>query len=133
MLMPMKLKRLVSFSIRKSIDSLYTTCGCSKSMYFVLQLPISMEEIVDLLNDVNQQLGDSGEAMDEEDEKELEARLGPTHSSPAHPSEISASISHIKFSTPSPNKSTISPSKRHLVGVFGANQPKCEKSSIYSI
>lgn len=79
------------------------------------KLPISMEEIVDLLNDVNQQLGDSGEAMDEEDEKELEARLGPTHSSPTHPSEISASISHIKFSTPSPNKSTISPSKRHLI------------------
>lgn len=73
-----------------------------------------MEDIVDLLNDVNQQLGESGEAMDEE-EKEEEVRLGPTHSSPAHPTETSANISHIKFSTPSPNKS-ISPSKRHLVG-----------------
>lgn len=69
-----------------------------------------MEEIVDLLNDVNQQLGDSGEAMDEEDEKE-EGRKGPAHSSPAHPTETSATISHIKFS-PSPNKSFISPSKR---------------------
>ncbi|XP_028289444.1 ranBP2-like and GRIP domain-containing protein 3 isoform X2 [Parambassis ranga] len=74
------------------------------------KLPVSMEEVVDLLNDVNQQLGDSGEAMDEEDEKE-EGRKGPAHSSPAHPTETSATISHIKFS-PSPNKSFISPSKR---------------------
>uniref|UniRef100_A0A671XAR3 E3 SUMO-protein ligase RanBP2 n=1 Tax=Sparus aurata TaxID=8175 RepID=A0A671XAR3_SPAAU len=78
------------------------------------KLPVSMEEVVDLLNDVNQQLGESGEAMDEEEEKEEEVRLGPTHSSPAHPTDTSANISHIKFSTPSPNKS-ISPSKRHLM------------------
>uniref|UniRef100_A0A8C7XAI0 E3 SUMO-protein ligase RanBP2 n=1 Tax=Oryzias sinensis TaxID=183150 RepID=A0A8C7XAI0_9TELE len=57
------------------------------------KLPVSMEEVVDLLNDVNQQLGESGE--DEEDEKEFDA-----------------TISHIKFSTPSPNKSIVSPSKR---------------------
>ncbi|XP_038576160.1 ranBP2-like and GRIP domain-containing protein 3 isoform X1 [Micropterus salmoides] len=80
------------------------------------KLPVSMEEVVDLLNDVNQQLGDSGEAMDEEEEKEeAGGRRGPTHSSPAHPTEISATISHIKFSTPSPNKSIVSPSKRHLI------------------
>ncbi|XP_033843196.1 ranBP2-like and GRIP domain-containing protein 4 isoform X2 [Periophthalmus magnuspinnatus] len=78
------------------------------------KLPVSMEEVVDLLNDVNQQLGDSAEAMDEEEEKEPESR-GPTHSSPAHANEISATISHIKFSTPSPNKSIVSPSKRHLI------------------
>ncbi|XP_041663368.1 E3 SUMO-protein ligase RanBP2 isoform X2 [Cheilinus undulatus] len=78
------------------------------------KLPVSMEEIVDLLNDVNQQLGESGEAMDEEDEKEEGGRSGPAHSSPAHPIDTSATISHIKFSTPSPNKS-ISPSKRHLI------------------
>lgn len=71
---------------------------------------------MDLLNDVNQQLGESGEAMDEEEEKEDEGRRGPAHSSPAHPTETSATISHIKFSTPSPNKSIVSPSKRHLVG-----------------
>nr|XP_019945469.1 PREDICTED: E3 SUMO-protein ligase RanBP2-like isoform X2 [Paralichthys olivaceus] len=75
------------------------------------KLPVSMEEVVDLLNDVNQQLGESGEAIDEEEEKE-EGERGPAHSSPAHPIETSATISHIKFSTPSPNKSIVSPSKR---------------------
>ncbi|XP_035532814.1 E3 SUMO-protein ligase RanBP2 [Morone saxatilis] len=79
------------------------------------KLPVSMEEVVDLLNDVNQQLGESGEAMDEEEEKEDEVRRGPAHSSPAHLTETSATISHIKFSTPSPNKSIVSPSKRHLI------------------
>ncbi|KAE8299479.1 E3 SUMO-protein ligase RanBP2 [Larimichthys crocea] len=79
------------------------------------KLPVSMEDIVDLLNDVNQQLGESGEAMDEEEEKEEPGRRGPAHSSPAHPTETSATISHVKFSTPSPNKSLISPSKRHLI------------------
>nr|XP_046259185.1 ranBP2-like and GRIP domain-containing protein 4 isoform X1 [Scatophagus argus] len=78
------------------------------------KLPVSMEEVVDLLNDVNQQLGESGDAMDEE-EKEEEGRRGPAHSSPAHPTETSATISHIKFSTPSPNKSIVSPSKRHMI------------------
>ncbi|KAK5861323.1 hypothetical protein PBY51_022730 [Eleginops maclovinus] len=77
------------------------------------RLPVSMEEVVDLLNDVNQQLGDSAEGMDDEEEEE---RLrGPVHSSPAPPQETSASISHIKFTAPSPNKSLISPSKRHLI------------------
>ncbi len=80
------------------------------------QLPVSMEEIVDLLNDVNQQLGDSGEAMEDEEEKEEDSRRGPTHSSPAHPLETSTTASHMKFSTPSPNKSIVSPSKRHMVG-----------------
>ncbi|XP_056244800.1 ranBP2-like and GRIP domain-containing protein 3 isoform X2 [Seriola aureovittata] len=76
------------------------------------KLPVSMEEVVDLLNDVNQQLGESGEAMDEDEEKEEDCRRRPAHSSPAHPTETSATISHIKFSTPSPNKSLVSPSKR---------------------
>lgn len=76
------------------------------------KLPVSMEEVLDLLNDVNQQLGDGGEAMDEEEEKE-EARRGPNHSSPAHLSENTTS--HIKFTTPSPNKNLVSPSKRHLI------------------
>ncbi|KAM9850833.1 E3 SUMO-protein ligase RanBP2 [Aulostomus maculatus] len=78
------------------------------------KLPVSMEEVMDLLNDVNQQLGESGEALDEEEEKD-EGRRGLTHSSPAYPTETSATISHIKFSTPSPNKSIVSPSKRHLI------------------
>ncbi|XP_010781780.1 E3 SUMO-protein ligase RanBP2 isoform X2 [Notothenia coriiceps] len=78
------------------------------------RLPVSMEEVVDLLNDVNQQLGESAEGMDEEEEEEARRR-GPVHSSPAHPPETLATISHIKFTTPSPNKSLISPSKRHLI------------------
>uniref|UniRef100_A0A669CD74 E3 SUMO-protein ligase RanBP2 n=1 Tax=Oreochromis niloticus TaxID=8128 RepID=A0A669CD74_ORENI len=76
------------------------------------KLPVSMEEVVDLLNDVNQQLGENGEIMDEEDEKEEGGLRGPAHSSPVHLGETSATISHIKFSTPSPNKSIVSPSKR---------------------
>lgn len=80
----------------------------------VSQLPVSMEEVVDLLNDVNQQLGDSGETLDD-DEKYNEGHRGTAHSSPARRTEASATISHIKFSTPSPNKSIVSPSKRHLV------------------
>uniref|UniRef100_A0A669BBF6 E3 SUMO-protein ligase RanBP2 n=1 Tax=Oreochromis niloticus TaxID=8128 RepID=A0A669BBF6_ORENI len=83
-----------------------------KSKLFLSQLPVSMEEVVDLLNDVNQQLGENGEIMDEEDEKEEGGLRGPAHSSPVHLGETSATISHIKFSTPSPNKSIVSPSKR---------------------
>lgn len=77
------------------------------------QLPVSVEEIVHLLNDVNQQLDENDNTVDEEDEKEKEAQKGPVHSSPAQPAEASAMISHIKFS---PNKSIISPTKRHMVG-----------------
>ncbi|XP_034042305.1 E3 SUMO-protein ligase RanBP2 isoform X1 [Thalassophryne amazonica] len=78
----------------------------------VEKLPVSMEEVVDLLNDVKQQLGESGEAMDEEEE---EARGGPAHSSPVHLTETNATVSRVKFSTPSPNKSIASPSKLHLI------------------
>ena len=81
-------------------------------LYVMFQLPVSMEEVVDLLSDVNQQLGENGEAIDEEEE---EGQRGPVHSSPAHPIGTSATISHIQFSSPSPNKSQVSPSKR-LVG-----------------
>lgn len=89
----------------------YEQCSNITTVHFVPQLPVSMEEVVDLLNDVNQQLGDSGDAMDEEEEKE-DCRRRLAHSSPAHPTETAATISHIKFSTPSPNKSLVSPSKR---------------------
>uniref|UniRef100_A0A7N6AR43 E3 SUMO-protein ligase RanBP2 n=1 Tax=Anabas testudineus TaxID=64144 RepID=A0A7N6AR43_ANATE len=82
---------------------------CDHCLNFVSQLPVSMEEVVDLLNVVNQQLGESGDAIDEEEE---DSQRGPAHSSPAHPTETSAVMSHIKFSTPSPNKSIVSPSKR---------------------
>ncbi|XP_036397060.1 E3 SUMO-protein ligase RanBP2 isoform X2 [Megalops cyprinoides] len=75
------------------------------------KLPVSMEEVMDLLNDVNQQLGESGENMDEEEEGR------PLHSSPNQISQLiepGASSSHIKFSTPSPTKNVPSPSKRHM-------------------
>ncbi|XP_068428477.1 E3 SUMO-protein ligase RanBP2 isoform X1 [Clinocottus analis] len=76
------------------------------------KLPVSMEDVLDLLNDVNQQLGESVDTIDEEEEK---GRRGPTHASPAHHKETSFAVSHMKFSSPSPNKSIISPSKRHLI------------------
>ncbi|XP_007557223.1 ranBP2-like and GRIP domain-containing protein 4 isoform X2 [Poecilia formosa] len=76
------------------------------------RLPVSMEEVVDLLNDVNQQLGETLEHMDEEEEQEVNLWRGPTHSSPARLTETSATISHIKFASPSPSKSIVSPSKR---------------------
>lgn len=73
-----------------------------------------MDEIAYRLNDVNQQLDENDKAADKEDEKEKENQKGPAHSSPAQPAESSASmISHIKFS---PNKSIVSPTKRHMVG-----------------
>ncbi|XP_051938022.1 E3 SUMO-protein ligase RanBP2 isoform X1 [Hippocampus zosterae] len=70
----------------------------------VEKLPVSMEEIVDLLNDVNQQLGESGE---DDEEQKNNGFQGPAHSS--------ATISHVKFSSPSPSKTLVSPSKRHLI------------------
>uniref|UniRef100_A0A8C7HX83 E3 SUMO-protein ligase RanBP2 n=1 Tax=Oncorhynchus kisutch TaxID=8019 RepID=A0A8C7HX83_ONCKI len=74
------------------------------------KLPVSMEEVMDLLNDVKQQLEESGEAMDEEDDG------GPVHSSLQF-TKPAASISCVKFAplTPSPSKSLASPSKRHLI------------------
>lgn len=70
---------------------------------------------MDLLNDVNQQLVESGGMMDGQDDEDGK---GPAHSSPAHPTETSTGVSHLKFSTPSPNKSIVSPSKRHLVCLY---------------
>uniref|UniRef100_A0A8C7C8K1 E3 SUMO-protein ligase RanBP2 n=2 Tax=Oncorhynchus kisutch TaxID=8019 RepID=A0A8C7C8K1_ONCKI len=68
----------------------------------VFQLPVSMEEVMDLLNDVNQQLGEIGEGMDEEGR--------PVHFSPQF-TEPAASVAHIKFAplTPSPSKSFTPP------------------------
>ncbi|KAM6934517.1 LOW QUALITY PROTEIN: E3 SUMO-protein ligase RanBP2 [Xenentodon cancila] len=76
------------------------------------KLPVPMEEIVDLLNDVNQQLGENAEDMDEEGVNGVDHQRGLAHSSPTRPTVTSPAISHIKFSTPSPNKSIVSPSKR---------------------
>uniref|UniRef100_A0A672G1V1 RanBP2-like and GRIP domain-containing protein 3 n=1 Tax=Salarias fasciatus TaxID=181472 RepID=A0A672G1V1_SALFA len=86
------LKKFRTYLSKIYSANLYGITTCSS----VFQLPVSMEEVVDLLND---------------DEKEEDGRE-PTHSSPAHLTENAAAISHIKFSTSSPNKSIISPSKR---------------------
>nr|XP_055072526.1 ranBP2-like and GRIP domain-containing protein 4 isoform X2 [Misgurnus anguillicaudatus] len=64
------------------------------------KLPVSMEEVMDLLNEVNQELGDD----EETDEDKYDH---PLTSSPSQLPEA-----HVKFSTPSPTKSTMSPSKR---------------------
>ncbi|KAJ3591688.1 hypothetical protein NHX12_006820 [Muraenolepis orangiensis] len=72
------------------------------------QLPVSMEEVMDLLNEVNQQLEEIGVNAEEEDK--AGARRAPTLSTP----ETTANISRVNFTTMSPNKSTVSPSKIHL-------------------
>ncbi|XP_048048451.1 E3 SUMO-protein ligase RanBP2 isoform X7 [Megalobrama amblycephala] len=72
------------------------------------KLPVSMEEVMDSLNEVNQQLADDGER----DEDQVDY---PLTSSPGHPTEP-----HVKFSTPSPSKSVTSPSKR---SVFSPKTP----------
>ncbi|XP_073701305.1 E3 SUMO-protein ligase RanBP2 isoform X1 [Garra rufa] len=71
------------------------------------KLPVSMEEVIELLNEVNQQLEDVGETEDQVDH--------PLTSSPCQPAE-----GHVKFSTPSPSKSVTSPSKR---SVFSPKTP----------
>ncbi|XP_026803097.3 RANBP2-like and GRIP domain-containing protein 5/6 isoform X2 [Pangasianodon hypophthalmus] len=77
----------------------------------VEKLPVSMEEIMDLLNDVNQQLGESGEAVDGVHEGH------PMTSSPRSLTEPAVAASH-KFSSPA--KSVLSPSKR---SVFSPKTP----------
>ncbi|KAL1268695.1 hypothetical protein QQF64_034058 [Cirrhinus molitorella] len=71
------------------------------------KLPVSVEEVMELLNEVNQQLEDTGETEDQVDY--------PLTSSPCHPTK-----GRIKFSTPSPSKSVTSPSKR---SVFSPKTP----------
>ncbi|XP_059403014.1 RANBP2-like and GRIP domain-containing protein 5/6 isoform X3 [Carassius carassius] len=70
------------------------------------KLPVSMEEVMDLLNEVNQQL------VGVVDEDQLDY---PVTSSPGQPTE-----GHIKFSTPSSSKSVTSPTKR---SVFSPKTP----------
>ncbi|KAG9271314.1 E3 SUMO-protein ligase RanBP2-like isoform X2 [Astyanax mexicanus] len=68
------------------------------------KLPVSMEEVMDLLNEVNNQLGESGEGMDRVDGL-------PMTSSPRSLADPTVAGSH-KFSMSSPAKSVLSPSKR---------------------
>lgn len=63
---------------------------------------------MDLLNDVNQQLGESGEGLDRVDEG------FPVTSSPRSLQDPAVAASH-KFSMSSPAKSVLSPSKRPVV------------------
>lgn len=62
---------------------------------------------MDLLEEVNQQLGENGDVMDEEEGR-------PFHSSPQQLTEPATASSHIKF-TPSPSKNAASPSRRNMV------------------
>ncbi len=73
------------------------------SICVFVKLPVSMEEVMDLLNEVNQKLEDVGEV----DEDQVDY---PVTSSPGQPTE-----GHVKFFTPSPSKSVTSPSKRSVV------------------
>uniref|UniRef100_A0A9J8AWQ2 E3 SUMO-protein ligase RanBP2 n=1 Tax=Cyprinus carpio carpio TaxID=630221 RepID=A0A9J8AWQ2_CYPCA len=72
------------------------------------KIPVSMEEVMDLLNEVTQQLEDVGAVC--EDQLDY-----PVTSSPGRPAE-----GHVRFSTPSPSKSVTSPSKR---SVFSPKTP----------
>ncbi|KAJ8252858.1 hypothetical protein GJAV_G00206370 [Gymnothorax javanicus] len=97
--------RCVTFlkKFRKYLSIIYTANAAETD-----KLPVSMEEVMDLLNDVNQQLGESGRDMDEEEEGQS------AHSSPNQLADPGAPTSRIKFSTPSPTKNALSPSKRHI-------------------
>ncbi|XP_048048453.1 E3 SUMO-protein ligase RanBP2-like isoform X2 [Megalobrama amblycephala] len=86
----------------------YLTKICQASPEDMDKLPVSMEDVMDLLNEVNQQLVDDGEW----DEDQVDY---PLTSSPGQPTEP-----HVKFSTPSPSKSVTSPSKR---SVFSPKTP----------
>ncbi|XP_061083172.1 E3 SUMO-protein ligase RanBP2 isoform X3 [Conger conger] len=97
--------RCITFlrKFRKYLSKIYNANAAE-----IDKLPVSMEAVMDLLNDVNQQLGDTGEVMDDEEEGEA------VGSSPNQLTEPGASSSRLKFSTPSPTKSVLSPSKRHI-------------------
>ena len=84
----------------------FKTANLSLILYS-FQLPVSMEEVMDLLNDVNQQLGESGEAVHRLDGL-------PMTSSPRSLTDPAVAASH-KLSMSSPVKSVLSPSKRPVV------------------
>ncbi|GAA6096642.1 E3 SUMO-protein ligase RanBP2 isoform X1 [Tachysurus ichikawai] len=77
------------------------------------RLPVSLEEIIDLLNDVNQQLGEGGDTVDGILERH------PMTSSPRSLTEPAVAATP-KFSVSSPSKSVLSPSKR---SVFSPKTP----------
>ncbi|XP_060785158.1 E3 SUMO-protein ligase RanBP2-like isoform X2 [Neoarius graeffei] len=79
------------------------------------KLPVSMEEIMDLLNEVNQQLGESGEAVDGVHEGL------PMTSSPHSLTDPAVAASQ-KFSMSSLAKSVLSPSKRSVNKVHDLRQ-----------
>ncbi|KAI4893683.1 hypothetical protein NFI96_020053 [Prochilodus magdalenae] len=82
----------------------YLSKICHASADDMEKLPVSMEEVMDLLNDVNQQLGESGEAVHRLDGL-------PMTSSPRSLPDPAVAASH-KLSMSSPVKSVLSPSKR---------------------
>ncbi|XP_033865386.3 E3 SUMO-protein ligase RanBP2-like isoform X4 [Acipenser ruthenus] len=72
------------------------------------KLPVSIDELGELMDDVNQQLGESGEVMDVEEEEEVNG----TNTSPCHIADP-ISRTQVTFSTPAPTKNITSPSKSH--------------------
>ncbi len=87
-------------AISQSYNNIVTA---DMSVCVFVKLPVSMEEVMDLLNEVNQQLEDVVEV----DKDQVDY---PVTSSPGQPAE-----GHVKFPTPSPSKSVTSPSKRSVV------------------
>ncbi len=83
-------------AISQSYNNIVTA---DMSVCVFVKLPVSMEEVMDLLNEVNQQLEDV-----------VEVDKDQVTSSPGQPAE-----GHVKFPTPSPSKSVTSPSKRSVV------------------
>uniref|UniRef100_A0A8C9T5S7 E3 SUMO-protein ligase RanBP2 n=1 Tax=Scleropages formosus TaxID=113540 RepID=A0A8C9T5S7_SCLFO len=80
--------------LRKHLTKVYRANAAD-----IEKLPVSMEEVIDLLNEVNQLLGDRGESLEEANDGQP-AAFGPG--------------SHIKFSTSSPVKGVLSPSKKPM-------------------
>ncbi|MFT7808041.1 ranBP2-like and GRIP domain-containing protein 4 [Arapaima gigas] len=73
------------------------------------KLPVSMEEVMDLLNEVNQLLEDTGDTLDEVNGGQP---TGFSPSSLSRPTEQPSTGIHVKFSTSSPVKGLLSPSKK---------------------
>ncbi|XP_063069341.1 E3 SUMO-protein ligase RanBP2 isoform X2 [Engraulis encrasicolus] len=105
--------RCMSFlkKFRKHLINIYNSNAAE-----IDKLPVSMEEVMDLLEEVNQQLGENGDAIDDEEGR-------PFHSSPHQLAEPAAASSHIKFS-PSPSKNASSPSRRHITPPHWAEDQK---------
>ncbi|XP_041127454.1 E3 SUMO-protein ligase RanBP2-like isoform X5 [Polyodon spathula] len=102
-------QEMSKMSLRKSRKYLSKILdGFNANAAEIEKLPVSIDELGELMDDVNQQLGESGEAMDMEEEEEV----NDTNTSPCHIADP-ISTTQVKFSTPAPTKNITSPSKSH--------------------